>query len=41
MGEVRYSSLAKSFPEVAEELFVKTEKDAIDRLAGYNNLANQ
>ncbi|MBU3113551.1 hypothetical protein, partial [Clostridium lacusfryxellense] len=41
MGEVRYSSLAKSFPEVAEELFVKTEKDAVERLAGYKKLANQ
>jgi len=41
MGEVRYSSLAKSFPEIAEELFVKTEKDAVDRLAGYKKLASQ
>jgi len=41
MGEVRYSSLAKSFPEISEELFVKTEKEAMDRLAGYKKLANQ
>ncbi|WP_291632437.1 pyruvate:ferredoxin (flavodoxin) oxidoreductase [Clostridium sp.] len=41
MGEVRYSSLAKTFPEVAEELFVKTEKDAMERLAGYKKLASQ
>ncbi len=41
MGEVRYSSLAKIFPEVAEELFVKTEKDAMERLAGYKKLASQ
>ena len=29
MGEVRYASLAKSFPEAAEALFEKTKKDAI------------
>ena len=28
MGEVRYAALAKVFPELAEELFAKTEKDA-------------
>ena len=39
MGEVRYASLAKQFPEQAEALFVKTEKDAKDRLAGYKKLA--
>lgn len=39
MGEVRYSSLQKQFPEQAEELFVKTEKDAMERLAGYKRLA--
>lgn len=41
MGEVRYSSLLKAFPEVAEELFAKTEKDAMERLAGYKKLASQ
>ena len=41
MGEVRYSSLAKMYPETAEALFVKTEKDAMERLAGYKKLANQ
>ena len=41
MGEVRYSSLAKVYPEIAEELFVKTEKDAMDRLEGYKKLAEQ
>ncbi len=39
MGEVRYSSLAKQFPEHAEELFAKTEKDAKQRLASYKKLA--
>ncbi|NNU74700.1 pyruvate-flavodoxin oxidoreductase, partial [Clostridium estertheticum] len=31
----------KSFPEVAEELFVKTENDAKERLAGYKKLASE
>jgi pyruvate-ferredoxin/flavodoxin oxidoreductase len=34
-GEVRYSSLKQQFPEVAEQLFVKAEKDAKDRYDGY------
>ena len=41
MGEVRYASLAKAFPEQAEALFEKTEKDAMERLAGYKRLAEQ
>ena len=41
MGEVRYASLAKAFPEQAEALFEKTEKDAMDRLANYKRLAEQ
>ena len=41
MGEVRYASLAKAFPEQAEELFAKTEQDAKERLAGYKRLAEQ
>jgi pyruvate-ferredoxin/flavodoxin oxidoreductase len=41
MGEVRYSSLAKQFPEAAEALFEKTERDAKERLEGYRKLANQ
>jgi pyruvate-ferredoxin/flavodoxin oxidoreductase len=41
MGEVRYSSLQKAFPDVAEELYAKTEKDAMDRLESYKRLANQ
>ena len=39
MGEVRYSSLGKQFPEQAEELFAKTEADAKERLANYKRLA--
>ena len=41
MGEVRYASLAKAFPEQAEALFEKTEKDAMERLANYKRLATQ
>ena len=38
MGEVRYSSLLKAFPEAAEALFEKTKKDAMERLEGYIKL---
>ena len=38
MGEVRYASLAKMFPEAADALFEKTQKDANERLAGYIKL---
>ena len=41
MGEVRYASLAKAFPEAADALFEKTQKDAIERLEGYKKLAAQ
>ena len=39
MGEIRYASLAKVFPELAEQLFEKTEKDAKERLESYKRLA--
>jgi pyruvate-ferredoxin/flavodoxin oxidoreductase len=35
MGEVRYSSLKKQFPEQADALFEKTAKDAKERLETY------
>ncbi len=38
-GEVRYSSLLKSFPAVAEELFAKTEEFAKIRYASYEKLS--
>ena len=41
LGEVRYASLAKAFPESAEALFAKTEADAMERLNNYRKLANQ
>ena len=41
MGEVRYSSLLKQFPDQAEALFEKTEHDAKERLATYKRLAGR
>ena len=41
MGEVRYASLAKAFPEEADALFEKTEADAMERLDIYKKLASQ
>ncbi|MFW2488962.1 pyruvate:ferredoxin (flavodoxin) oxidoreductase [Clostridium chromiireducens] len=41
MGEVRYASLAKAFPEEADKLFEKTENDAKERLEIYKKLASQ
>ncbi|NLJ87564.1 MAG: pyruvate:ferredoxin (flavodoxin) oxidoreductase [Epulopiscium sp.] len=39
MGEVRYSSLARSFPEVADELFEQSKEDAKERFETYQKLA--
>lgn len=41
MGEVRYSALQQTFPEIAEELFMKTEADAKERRASYVKLAQE
>ena len=41
MGEVRYASLAKQFPEAADALFEKTQRDAFERLENYKKLAAQ
>ena len=38
MNEARYSSLTRSFPERAEELFTKAEKTAMDRYAHLQKL---
>jgi len=38
-GEVRYASLKGSFPETAEELYTKAEKDAKGRYDGYVRMA--
>jgi len=40
MGEVRYSSLTRTFPEAAEDLFEQAEKDAKERYEAYKRLAN-
>ncbi|SES96188.1 pyruvate-ferredoxin/flavodoxin oxidoreductase [Natronincola peptidivorans] len=39
MSEVRYASLLKTFPEVAEALFAKSEEDAKERYENYKKLA--
>ena len=39
MGQIRYSSLAKEFPSVAEKLFEMTEEDAKKKLETYKKLA--
>ena len=39
LGETRYASLMKARPELAEQLFEKTEKDSKLRLENYKNLA--
>ncbi len=39
LSEVRYSSLQRTFPEVAEELFAASENDAKERLESYKKMA--
>ena len=39
LGETRYASLMKARPELAEELFKKTQEDSKERLESYKNLA--
>ncbi|MFY9385663.1 MAG: pyruvate:ferredoxin (flavodoxin) oxidoreductase [Dethiobacteria bacterium] len=41
MNETRFNTLLRQFPERAEELFKKAEKDAADRLAFYRRLAGE
>jgi pyruvate-ferredoxin/flavodoxin oxidoreductase len=38
MSEVRYTTLQRQFPDVAEELFVKAEKDAKERYNSYKRM---
>ncbi|MBR3764508.1 MAG: pyruvate:ferredoxin (flavodoxin) oxidoreductase, partial [Clostridia bacterium] len=40
-GEVRYTTLAKLFPEAAEKLFAQAEEDAKYRRESYKKLAGQ
>ena len=39
MGQVRYNSLVKEFPESAEALFTKLEAEAMERYAKYKKLS--
>ena len=39
LGETRYASLTRTFPDVAEELFARTEAEAMARYAKYEALA--
>ncbi len=41
LGETRYASLKKTQPELAEELFKKTEESSKARLAGYKKMAGK
>ncbi len=41
MGETRYASLTRTFPELAEELFARTEAEAMARYAKYEALASK
>ena len=41
LGEVRYAALTKTFPEVADMLFDKAERDAKERYETYKRLAEQ
>ena len=41
MSETRYASLAKTKPEVADQLFAKSEQDALGRVAKYKKLSGQ
>lgn len=39
LSEVRYAALLRNFPDVAEHLFAKSERDARERYAAYARLA--
>ncbi len=41
LGETRYASLKKTQPELADELFKKTEESSKQRLAGYKKMAGK
>ncbi len=41
LGETRYASLKKTQPELADELFKKTEESSKARLAGYKKMAGK
>jgi pyruvate-ferredoxin/flavodoxin oxidoreductase len=39
MGEVRYSSLKQTFPEIAEKLFKEAEEEAKEKYQTYKKMA--
>jgi pyruvate-ferredoxin/flavodoxin oxidoreductase len=39
MNQVRYSSLVSAFPEQAEELFAKAEREAKEKYENYKKMA--
>ncbi|MGM0368022.1 MAG: pyruvate:ferredoxin (flavodoxin) oxidoreductase [Actinomycetota bacterium] len=39
MGEIRYASLTKTFPEIADKLFQKAEKDAKEKYEAYKKMS--
>lgn len=39
MDQIRYSSLAKEFPDVADKLFALTEENAKERYESYKKMA--
>ena len=41
MQQVRYSAIAKQFPDVADELFTMAEDNANERYHNYKRLAEQ
>lgn len=41
LSEVRYSALAKQYPDIAKDLFKKAEMDAMERIDNYKRLARQ
>lgn len=41
MGQVRYSSLVKAFPDMAEQLFEQAEKHAKEKYAIYRQMASE
>ena len=41
MGQIRYSSLAKEFPSIADKLFDQVEEDARHKYETYKALAQQ
>ncbi len=41
MGQVRYSSLEKAFPEISADLFERAEKQAVERYEIYKQMAER